>query len=175
MDRDLTSPDRIDGFPSFVRRNGDGIDWWAPAWAGDDTADFAAGTAHFEAAASLLHAHSAGAFGAALAFDHFSFLPDILAGMRVIGPIERGFLDALVRKASVGCAPPSLPDHPSISHFDRAGEGFAQLCLAVARASASRELIFNELNAAIDRTFECGNPRAFIWTICLAASSGGRH
>lgn len=179
MDRDFASPDRIDGCPSFMRRNGDGIDWWAPARAGDDAADFAAGRAHFEAALSLLHAHSAGDFysnfGSRPVFDHFSFLPEILAGMSVIGPIERGFLDALVCKARVGCTPPALPDYPWISNFDRAAEGMAELCLLVARSGGGPELILTELTSALDRTFECGNPRTFIWTICLAASSGGRH
>jgi hypothetical protein len=172
MNQDFDLPDRIDGCPSFVRRSGDGINWWAPARAGNDAADFATGRAHFETALSLLHGHAAGDFyWPRPMIDLFSFLPDILAGMRSIGAIERGFLDALVCKAVVGCAPPPLPDHPTISEFDRAGEGLAELCIQI----GSRELILTELISAIDKTFDCGNPRAFIWTVCLAASSGGRH
>ena len=178
MDHDLASPDQNAGWPSFVHRSDDGVNWWLPMRSGDAAADYKAGIAHFETALSMLHASLAGDFysalGSPIALNYFCFLPRILGGMKSIGPIEAGFIDALVRKASVGSSPLAMP--PEVSDFDREGERHAHFCLWAARSPGPwPEIILSELLAALDGTFECGNPRAFVWTICLAASSGGRH
>ncbi|MFA5952765.1 MAG: hypothetical protein WC807_21095 [Hyphomicrobium sp.] len=160
-----------------------GVDWWAPEKSGNADADFLAGGEHFQAVLSLL----AGIrdpegidFCSGLIVPPVShpaeILGTILGGMRQFGPMEYGFIEALVDKAIAGRLPPvcNLNDARWPADY-RVGEAKVCAALTLARIARQPDEIIDELIEAIGKKFECVEAVAFIWAVCVAATSGALH
>jgi len=182
MNQDFAQADRIEGYPSFVRRSADGVfgfNWWAPVRSGDADTDYLAGVAHFHTALGMLKAVREPAsvdfyrgLVAPIAPYPASILATIVGSMRVSGPIECGFVNALTQKAIAGRAPELSEFRETWPEEVRDGDEHAHTCLELARIFGTPEIVSSELVAAIDQTFENGSSAAFIGTVCMAAAAG---
>jgi hypothetical protein len=82
--------------PSFVTR-APLVDFWGVSPIGIDAADFQAGARHLKTALQ---------FAADYQLQNFpSMVLAAISGRTELGPMERGFIDALSRKAAVACLP----------------------------------------------------------------------
>lgn len=106
--RSNSLPDQpISELPNFVKQipasNGSAfpaVHYWQPERTGDSEADYRAGRQHFkEAVAFSFRPHAQ------------MFLAHVLVAMfQNLGPMESGFLDAMLEVAQVGAIPPRLTD-----------------------------------------------------------------
>jgi hypothetical protein len=157
------APDRIAGYPSFISRDTTGLNWWLPERSGDAISDYCAGEEHLAAAIDLVDA-----------VRNPFILANIVGSMRVMDPMECGFIDALASKAMTGRAPPSTdPRDEKLSDAFRWGEAHAHTCLALARIWEMPSLISDDLTGiVVDQTYKGDFAVAFIWTVCVTATTG---
>lgn len=176
----------VEGFPSFVRAypevlpyvaNQSAIyDWWRPTRSGNDAADYATGSMHFVAIALL----------AAECGNAPNVLANVLGAMMRHGvkAMERGFIDALARKATFSRPPDPLPesmvsDAVALSEGTltaerlRYGEQYAREWLDCAREAQCPEVI-GALLTDLVKCHDDGGPGA-IWRICGAAMAGASN
>ena len=87
------------------------VHYWLPERTGDPEIDYQRGRQHFGEAVAFSYRPNAGMF---LAYV-------LVAMFQNIGPMENGFIDALLEKAIVGAAPPRLTAE-EIAAMDSEGE-----------------------------------------------------
>lgn len=172
--------EQAQGFPAFVYRNmRDGrLNWWSPKVTGDEQVDYNTGAACFTLALDLLRDLRLTDFGHAMTVPvelcgrHASdVLAEIVFSMRAIGPVERGFLDELTRRAVVGIIPPLSP-FSELSEEGREAETNARSCIELVRLLGILEPVTCELIEIIEGRYEYGIPALFVWVICVAAAAG---
>lgn len=157
----------LDALPSFVKLISprsteplEAFDCWATEPTGDDLADYASGADNLDAAIRF-----ATSFGA---LNFLSYVVAAISRRRSLGPMERGFLDALGARAAV--APQVKLDDEAQSDPDlMAGADLANTCLEKHDA----RLVQNEIYA---RLREPGiTVGGMLHTFCRAALLGSRN
>jgi hypothetical protein len=176
MNQDFASPEWIDEYPSFIRRDliGGDFNWWAPERTGDGALDYTVGASHFEAALCLIAGFrdpDRVDYYAALILSGLNprdLLFNILWAMRTVGPMESGFLNALAQKAFVGMAPAQVDPGDQ-------EESYALACLHIARLASWPWLLQEELLRAMNIGLETDGMDSVARVICAAAAAGALH
>lgn len=168
------------GLPSFVQERAEPIPntgtsgefvFWSPEKTGDDGLDYALGRQHFATAVSFARAISAENFLS------FVFMGVCNAGL---GPMERGFIDALAVKATYGTAPAPISESEAqrllsvcgtSEEETRFGESEALEYMVMARETQCPDVIAALLESIVMGTMERGH-LSFLWIICGAAYLG---
>lgn len=169
------------GLPSFVRARPEPYQptgyfgqfvFWHPDRTDDSVLDYALGRQHFVTTLT---------FGRAIQSNVFlAFVFGGICHARHLGPMERGFIDALAAKATYGRLPDLISPEDSASLCAscgmtdddvRFGEHEARDYLTLARETQCPEMIEIMLEAVVMQEMERGS-LSFFWTVCGAAYLG---
>jgi hypothetical protein len=158
----MNEKQEISAFPRFVRDDASGFDWWGGSLPlGFDSIDFALGVEHFEQAVQYARVHQLPNF--------ISFVLGAI-GSRELGAMERGFIDALSRKAAVGIVP--LLDHEAMSNPTML-EGYE--CAKLFLECRDAAIIRDDIECTMQADHRPPYAGATLHTYCRAAQLGALH